>query len=114
MDDSLMSEYLWNKTNITFTWLSSLYNPFKRYFDLLLVDKKGHCHYVLIKDFNTFLYNQTLLCDRKHFWCYCLQYFSAAQLLERHVNDCFEIDGKWMTKIAKKVKLLSLKTAQEK
>ena len=23
-----MSEYLWNK-NITFTWISSLYNPFK-------------------------------------------------------------------------------------
>ena len=25
-----MSEYPWNKKNITFTWLSSLYNPFKR------------------------------------------------------------------------------------
>ena len=24
-----MSEYSWNETNITFTWLSSLYNPFK-------------------------------------------------------------------------------------
>ena len=24
-----MSEYPWNETKITFTWLSSLYNPFK-------------------------------------------------------------------------------------
>ena len=24
-----MSEYPWNKRNNTFTWLSSLYNPFK-------------------------------------------------------------------------------------
>ena len=27
-----MSEYPWNKKNITFTWLSSLYNPFKKLF----------------------------------------------------------------------------------
>ena len=25
-----MSEYPWNEKNNTFTWLSSLYNPFKR------------------------------------------------------------------------------------
>ena len=30
-DDSLMSQYPWNKTNITLTWLSSLYNLFKLY-----------------------------------------------------------------------------------
>ena len=28
-DDSLTSEYPWNETNVTFTWLSSLYSPFK-------------------------------------------------------------------------------------
>ena len=27
-----MSEYPWNETNITFTWLSYLYNPFKEKF----------------------------------------------------------------------------------
>ena len=27
--DSLISEYPWNEENNTFTWLSSLYNPFK-------------------------------------------------------------------------------------
>ena len=27
--DSLMSEYHWKEKNNTFTWLSSLYNPFK-------------------------------------------------------------------------------------
>ena len=28
-DDSLMSKYPWNETNIIFTWVSSLHNPFK-------------------------------------------------------------------------------------
>ena len=28
-DDSIMSEYLWNETNIAFIWPNSLYNPFK-------------------------------------------------------------------------------------
>ena len=26
-----MSEYLWNEKNNTFTWLSSLYNPFNTF-----------------------------------------------------------------------------------
>ena len=29
-----MSEYPWNKKNNTFTWLSSLYNPFKEYLSM--------------------------------------------------------------------------------
>ena len=48
-------------------------NTFKRHFDLLLTEEKGQLHYVLIKDFNTFMYNQTLYRHRKHYCCYCLQ-----------------------------------------
>ena len=62
--------------------------------DLLLTVKKGSSHHVLIRDFNTFMYNQTLHRGRKHFWLYCLQFLSAAQILERHNNNCFEINGK--------------------
>ena len=53
---------------------------------------------------------KTLHYDRKHFCCSCLQSCSTAQILERHVNDCFEINGKQMIKIAKKMKLLNSKT----
>ena len=51
--------------------------------------KKSHC--VLIKKFKTFMYNQTLYRDNKHFCRYCLKCFTTAQILERHVvNDCFK------------------------
>ena len=40
--------------------------------DLLLVGKEGKKHNVLIKDFNTFMYDHTLHRGRKHFCRYCL------------------------------------------
>ena len=43
---------------------------FKIYVNLLLIEKKGQSHYVLIKDFNIFIYNQTLYRDRKRFCRY--------------------------------------------
>ena len=47
-------------------------------------------HYILIKDFNTFMYNHTLRCGRKHFCRYCLQAFKTADKL----TCCFKINGK--------------------
>ena len=38
--------------------------------DLLLIGKKGRKHYVVVKDFNTFMYHHTLDCRKKHY-CYC-------------------------------------------
>ena len=54
-------------------------NTFKRHVDLLLVGEEGKRHYVLIKDFNSFMYDHTLNHGRKHFCCYCLQAFSTKQ-----------------------------------
>ena len=34
-------------------------------------------------------------------------------MLERHKNDCFEINGKQMNKMSKKVELLNLKKNQK-
>ena len=34
---------------------------------LLLIGEESKRHYVLIKDFNTFMYDYTLHCARKHF-----------------------------------------------
>ena len=31
---------------------------------------------------------------RKYFCFYCLEAFSAKQILKRHIKDCFKINGK--------------------
>ena len=46
-----------------------------KHVDLLSIGEEGKRHYVLIKDFNTFIYSHTLCCGRKKFCCYCLQDF---------------------------------------
>ena len=49
----------------------------KKHVDLLLTGEGGKRHYALIKDFNTFMNDQTLHLRRKHFRCYCLQAFTT-------------------------------------
>ena len=39
----------------------------RKHLDLLLIEKKGKEHYVLIKNFNTFMYNHTFHHGKKHF-----------------------------------------------
>ena len=39
----------------------------KKHVDLLLIGEEGKIHYVLTKDFNTFMYDNTLHRRRKHF-----------------------------------------------
>ena len=51
-------------------------NTFKRYVDLLLIGEDDKRHYVLIKDFNTLLYDHTLHRERKQFCRNCLQALS--------------------------------------
>ena len=41
----------------------------EKHADLSLIGEEGKRHYVLIKDFNTFKYDHTLHCGRKHFCC---------------------------------------------
>ena len=52
----------------------------EKHIDLLLIGEKGNRHYVLIKDFNTFMYNHTLDRRKKHFCRYCLQAFSTEEI----------------------------------
>ena len=48
-----------------------------KYVDLLLILEKGKKHYVLIKDFRTFIHDHTLHRGKLHFCGCCLQAFSA-------------------------------------
>ena len=60
----------------------------------IIIRKKRQKHYVLIKDFNTFMYDHTLHHGRKHFCRYCLQAFSTEEILKCHLNNCFENNSK--------------------
>ena len=55
---------------------------------------EGKRYYVLIKDFNTFMYGHNLHRGRKYFCCHYLQAFSTEEILKRHIKDCFKISGK--------------------
>ena len=61
--------------------------------NLLLITKDEKKQYVLVKDFNAFMYNQSKHKERKHFCMYCLQCFSFERVLANHVNNCLTING---------------------
>ena len=44
----------------------------ERHVDLLFIGEENKKHYVLIRDFNKFMYGHTLHRGRKHFCRYCL------------------------------------------
>ena len=67
---------------------------FKDQMNLLLITEDEKKHYVLIEDFDRFMYNQSRYTERKHFCMYCLQCFSSESLLEKHTNNCLIINGK--------------------
>ena len=41
-----------------------------------------------------FIYYHILHREKRFFYCYCLQAFSAEKILKRHFKDCYEINGK--------------------
>ena len=55
--------------------------------NLLLITKGKEQHYVLIKDFNKFMYNQTKQKERKYFCMYCLQCFRYEQAPINHKEN---------------------------
>ena len=61
--------------------------------NLLLITEETKTHYVCIKDFNKFLYNQTKHKERKHFCMYCLQCLSSEHVLTNHKEVCIQING---------------------
>ena len=75
---------------------------FEDQMNLLLITKDEKKHYVLIKDFNAFMYNQSKHKERKHFCMYCLQCFSSIEILDPHRKDCIVINGKQAIKMPNK------------
>ena len=61
--------------------------------ELLYIQKESNSHYVLIKDFNRLMFNFNNYQHKKHFCMYCLHGFTRNDLLEKHISDCYQING---------------------
>ena len=66
----------------------------EKHVDSLLIGEQGKKHYVLIKDFNAFMYDHILYCTGKYFCRCCLQAFRTEEILKRHIKDFLKINGK--------------------
>ena len=72
---------------------------FQDHMELLLINKDKNNHYVLIQDFNKFMFNHTKHKCKKYFCMYCLQCFNQEDLLTEHKNNCLSINGKQAIKM---------------
>ena len=75
---------------------------YEDHMELLLVTENENKHYVLIKDFNKFMYNQKKHKERKHFCMYCLQCFSSDRVLNNHKDICIQVNGEQAIKMPDK------------
>ena len=70
--------------------------------NLLLITENENKHYVLIKDFNKLIFNQTKHKERKHFCMHCLQCFSSERVLNNHKDNCIQVNGTQAVKMPDK------------
>ena len=63
----------------------------EKHVDLLLIWEGEEMHYVVIKNFNIFMYDHLLHYGRKHFCRYFLHCFVTEEILKCHIKDCFKI-----------------------
>ena len=75
---------------------------YERQMNLLLITEDENKHYVLIKDFNRFMFNQTKHEHRKHFCMHCLQCFSSEKVLNNHKDNCIKVNGTQAIKMPNK------------
>ena len=75
---------------------------YEKHMELLLITENDNKHYVLIKDFNRFMFNQTKHEHRKHFCMHCLQCFSSERVLNNHKNNCIQVNGAQAVKMPDK------------
>ena len=73
-----------------------------KHMNILLITEDENKHYVLINDFNKFMYNQTKHKERKHFCVCCLQCFSCERVLNNHKENCLSINGAQAIKMPEK------------
>ena len=82
---------------------------YQDHMELLLITEGENKHYVLIKDFNKFMFKQSKYEHKKHFCMNCLQCFSREDILTEHINNCISINGKQAIKMPEKGEKVYLK-----
>ena len=75
---------------------------YDRLMNLLLITEDENKHYVLIEDFNRFMFNQTKYEGKKHFCMNCLQCFSSERVLNNHKDNCIQVNGTQVVKMPDK------------
>ena len=55
-----------------------------------------------------------MILGRKNFCRYCLQAFSAEEVLKRHIKDCFKINSKQALRCQRMVNILNSEILKEK
>ena len=75
---------------------------FEDHMELLLITENENKHYVLITDFNRFMFNQTKYEGKKHFCMHCLQFFSSERVLNNHKDNCIQVNGTQAVKMPDK------------
>ena len=84
-------------------------NVVKKTCRLTIDSRSRKKHYVLVKDFNRFMYDHSLHRERKHFCRYCLHAFITEEILMCYIKDCFKINGKQTIKMPKKGEYVKFK-----
>ena len=69
--------------------------------DLLLIVDDDKSHYVYVKDFNRFMFNETKKKNKKYFCKNCLQCFSSKNVLMGHKKDCLKINSTQSVRLEK-------------
>ena len=77
---------------------------YEDHMELLLITENENKHYVLIKDFNRFMFQKTKHEHRKHFCMFCLQCFSSEKVLNNHKDNCIAVNGTQAVKMPEKGK----------
>ena len=75
---------------------------YEDHMELLLITENENKHYVLIKDFNRFMFHKTKHEHRKHFCMHCLQCFSSEKVLNNHKDNCIAVNGTQGVKMPEK------------
>ena len=86
---------------------------YQDHMELLLITEDENNHYVLIKDFNKFMFGQTKHEHKKYFCMNCLQCFSREDVLTEHKNNCLSINGKQAIKMPEKGEQVFFKNHQK-
>ena len=67
--------------------------------DLLLSINNNNSHYIYIKDSDRFIFHKTKNKNKKWFCKSCLQCFSSENILIKHKENCFSINGNQSVKL---------------